>query len=300
MTPLPKVTVVTPSYNQGRFLEETIGSVLAQDYPNLEYIVIDGGSTDESVAIIKKYAPQLAHWESAPDEGQADAINKGFRRATGDLFAYLNSDDLIYPGFVSGMVRLFERHPEADLIYRDVEQGEDPQHVEPRRGEAIAFPDMLRTLRIPIPQQASMWRRSLFEKIGPFDPKWRVVLDREFFLKAGLSGTILYVPGTVGFFRFHATSKSVAEERRWIREIPEMYRRFFETTRLPADLAGLRAETMSAAYIFCARIARTHGESLRAAWLIARAIAAYPKSVLKIFKWGPSQIVAEALAFFRR
>ena len=105
--PLPRITVVTPSYNQGQFIEATIRSVLLQDYPNLEYIIIDGGSTDNSVAIIQKYAPWLAFWVSEKDHGQAHAINKGFARATGDIYAYLNSDDYYEPGALNGCARAF-------------------------------------------------------------------------------------------------------------------------------------------------------------------------------------------------
>lgn len=296
----PRVTVVTPSYNQGRFLEETMRSVLLQNYPNLEYIVIDGGSTDESVEIIKKYGPWLAHWESQRDEGQADAINKGFRLATGEYLAWLNSDDCYEPGFLAGMVRLFRERPAVDLIYRDVNQGASRAAASPRLGEPIAFAEMLRTLNVPIPQMAAMWRRSLVDRIGLLDPKWRVVLDREFFLRVGLHGTMEYVPGAAGFFRHHADSKSIAEERHWIREIPVLYAEFFAKPDLPAQIAALRRESMSAAFIFCARIARHHGQHLAAVSLIAKAIAVYPRALVRIARWRPRQLLAEVGAFFTR
>lgn len=296
----PRVTVVTPSYNQGRFLEETIRSVLEQDYPNLEYIIIDGGSTDESVEIIKKYSPRLAHWVSERDRGQADAINKGFRLATGEYLAWLNSDDCYYPGFIAEMVRLFRERPAVDLIYRDVDQGGSREDAVPRRGEAITFAEMLRTLNVPIPQMAAMWRRRIVERVGFLDPKWHVVLDREFFLRVGLHGTMAYVPGAVGFFRLHADSKSIAEERQWIREIPALYSEFFARQDLRPEITALRRESMSAAYIFCARIARRYGEPLVAVGLIAKAIAEYPRVVAKLSNWGPRQLLTEAAAFFRR
>ena len=116
---LPKVSIVTPSFNQASFLEQTLRSVLEQDYPNLEYIVIDGGSTDGSVEIINKYADQLAYWQSQPDQGQTDAINQGFAHATGEILAWLNSDDLLLPGAVSAAVRALEEHPEAAMVYGD-------------------------------------------------------------------------------------------------------------------------------------------------------------------------------------
>ncbi|NMD27205.1 MAG: glycosyltransferase, partial [Chloroflexi bacterium] len=115
------ISIITPSYNQAAFLEQTLRSVLEQDYPNIEYWVIDGGSTDGSVDIIKRYAPKLAGWVSEADDGQADAINKGFARARGEYIAWLNSDDLYYPGALSEAVRALEANPAAPFVFSDVE-----------------------------------------------------------------------------------------------------------------------------------------------------------------------------------
>ena len=117
----PLVSIVTPSFNQGRFLEATIQSVLNQDYVNVEYIVVDGGSTDNCVDILKKYSDQLAHWMSEPDAGQTDAINKGFSLATGEIFAWLNSDDIYRPGAISEAVAYLQDHPNEGMIYGDAD-----------------------------------------------------------------------------------------------------------------------------------------------------------------------------------
>ena len=117
LSPEPLVSIITPSFNQAQYLEQTIQSVLGQDYPRIEYIVIDGGSTDGSKAIIEKYAPQLSYWQSQKDAGQTDAINQGFARAKGDVLAWLNSDDILYPGAVSKAVEALGRFPEAVMVY---------------------------------------------------------------------------------------------------------------------------------------------------------------------------------------
>ena len=117
---LPRITVVTPSYNQGRFVRETLESVLGQEYPALEYIVMDGGSTDESPSIIEGYSKRLAHWQSAKDRGQADAIKSGFSRATGEVLGWLNSDDTLAPGTLVAVGASFAAHPEVDLVYGDI------------------------------------------------------------------------------------------------------------------------------------------------------------------------------------
>src|SRR5512146_2770767 len=117
----PKVSIIMPSFNQGHFLETAIQSVLAQSYPNIEYIVVDGGSRDESIEIIKKYQERFAWWVSEKDKGHADALNKGFSHATGEILAWLNSDDLYYPQAVAEAVSLLQQHPEVGMVYGDAD-----------------------------------------------------------------------------------------------------------------------------------------------------------------------------------
>jgi glycosyltransferase involved in cell wall biosynthesis len=124
-THLPKVSIITPSFNQGQFLEASIRSVLEQDYPNLEYIVVDGGSKDESVEIIKKYQDRLAWWVSEKDKGHADALNKGFSKVTGDILAWLNSDDIYFPNAVSEAVSVLTQNPKVGMVYGDADLIDD-------------------------------------------------------------------------------------------------------------------------------------------------------------------------------
>ena len=132
------VSIITPSYNQGMYLEQTIQSVLNQTYGNIEYLAVDGGSTDNSIDIIKKYEKSIAYWISEPDNGQANAINKGFKHANGELVCWVNSDDILYPDYVNDRVRQFKEHTDADMIYGDVEQGPEPSIKRLRKGRPRA------------------------------------------------------------------------------------------------------------------------------------------------------------------
>lgn len=249
----PKVSIITPSYNQGEYLEETIQSVLNQTYGNIEYIVIDGRSTDNSVDIIRKYEERITFWCSEKDKGQADAINKGLKRATGDLVCWINSDDVLYPNFVEKFVNYFVAHPDVDFLYGDVEQGADMQHATMRRGEVIDYPTMLRTLRVPMPQQATMWRKEVMDKIGYLDPQWHVLLDREYFMRIAQHCVIEYLPGVVAFFRNHENAKSIAEWHKWMPELEKYYTTLFEDSNFPYQ--HLKKESMASMYWECYRIA---------------------------------------------
>lgn len=254
-----RVSIITPSYNQGEYLEETIQSVLNQTYSSIEYIVIDGGSTDNSVDIIRKYEGQITYWCSEKDNGQADAINKGLKRATGDLVCWINSDDILYPHFVEKFVNHFVSHPNVDFLYGDVEQGTDLQHATFRKGEAIDYPTMLRTLRVPMPQQATMWRRGVMDKIGYLDPQWHVLLDREYFMRIAQHCVIEYLPGVVAFFRNHENAKSIAEWHKWMPELEKYYTMLFEDSKFPYQ--HLKKESMASMYWECYRIAHTCNKS---------------------------------------
>jgi len=190
---LPKVSIVTPSFNQAPFLEQTLRSVLGQDYPNLEYIVIDGGSTDGSLEIIQRYADRLAYWQSQPDQGQTDAINQGFAHATGEILAWLNSDDLLLPGAVSAAVKALQEHPEAAMVYGDAllinAQGKTI-------GKFPAAQTDLRKLRrgyVHIPQQASFFRAELWRKVGPLDVSFYFAMDYDLWVRLAALAPLVYV-----------------------------------------------------------------------------------------------------------
>jgi glycosyltransferase involved in cell wall biosynthesis len=278
----PKVSIVTPSFNQGNFIEETIRSVLLQDYPNVEYIIIDGGSTDNTIEIVKKYEPFLNFWVSEPDGGQADAINKGFKKATGYYLGWLNSDDILYPNAIKQVVKAFRLNPEAELIYGDIEQGLSlSRSVTQLKGEEINFSEMLSTMRVPIPQQGSLWKRSVVERVGGLDPRWQVVLDREFYTRVAEKCNIFYIHELLGFFRNHEKSKSVLEVARWLVELPLMYREFFERSDLSKEIRNLENKTMGAMFLTCASISIRCGDGKSALGYLADAIKSDPLALLR-------------------
>jgi len=282
---VPRVTVITPSFNQGEYLEEAIRSVILQDHPNLEYIVIDGASTDNSVEVVKRYGPWISFWVSEPDDGQAGAINRGFERATGDYLCWLNADDVLYQGFLSRRVAEFATRPATDLIYGDVHSGWDDSERHDFRGESLPYLEMLRTLRVSIPQQSAVWRKAAVDRLGGLDPRWHVVLDREFFLRLARNCDMTYIPGACGFFRQHGAAKSVAEKTTWVTELPRMYQEFFAAEDLTRDEAKLEGQTMAAVHLLCADILRG-----------SRDWAGSTSHTVRAMTWSPRHAVASFLA----
>ena len=230
----PLVSIITPSYNQAPFLEETIRSVLEQDYPRLEYIIVDGGSTDGSREIIQRYAHRLAWWVSEPDRGQTDALNKGFARARGEVFAWLNSDDTYLPGAVSQAVRCIQAHPEAALVYGDADL------IDEQGGVLGRFParqtDLKRMLRgsVHIPQQASFFRGSLWAQVGPLDPSFYFAMDYDLWIRLAKYGIFVYQPQRWANFRLHGAGKTQLSDDRCYPEMIRAARRL--TGRIPLEL----------------------------------------------------------------
>jgi len=222
MTQKPLVSVITPSYNQAKFLRQTIESVISQAYDPLEYIIIDGNSTDGSLGIIKEYEAHLAYWESVPDKGQTDAINKGFARAKGKYLAWLNSDDIYQPGAVAEAVEFLENHPDVGLVYGDC------SFIDANGRKIGDFPaaqtdyGRLRRGYVHIPQQSAFFRADLWQKVGPLDPSFYFAMDYDLWVRLAKESRLVYLPGRDwASFRLHGDAKTVAADARcW----PEMLR----------------------------------------------------------------------------
>ncbi len=221
MNTQPLVSIVTPSYQQARYLEETIQSVINQDYPRIEYLVVDGDSTDGSQKIIQRYADRITWWVSEPDQGQTDAINKGFSHASGQVYAWLNSDDTYQPGAISQAVAYLLEHPEAGLVYGDCDFIDSSGKV---IGRFNAQQTSLRRLQrggVYIPQQAAFWRAELWKQVGPLDPSFYFAMDYDLWVRLAQVAEVHYTPQPWANFRLHGDTKTIsADDRCW----PEMLR----------------------------------------------------------------------------
>ena len=220
MPELPAISIVTPPFNQGRFLEECILSVLGQDYPNVEHIVIDGGSADESVDVIRRHEDRLAHWVSEPDEGQYDAINKGFAKTSGEVMAWLNSDDRYLPWALSCVGEVFRAFPEVEWVTTayPVALDERGRAVECRsvpayqrdaffRGRNLAGDDGSHTGYIQ--QESTFWRRSLWERAGGYvDTSLSLAADFELWARFFRHAELYTVHALLGGFRQHGEQKT--------------------------------------------------------------------------------------------
>jgi len=208
-SPWPRISIVTPSYNQGQFIEETIRSILLQGYPNLEYIIMDGGSTDNSVEIIKKYEPWLAYWVSEKDRGQSHAINKGWGHATGQIFAWLNSDDMYVTNALALVSRHFLDNIECQMLVGGAGFIENDCHVEQtKQFSSISFDHLLYQWRA-LPQPSCFWLNELGKRVGLIDEILIYSMDREYFLRLLVTGVWpQFLPDILSIERLHDQQKA--------------------------------------------------------------------------------------------
>ena len=275
----PRISIITPSYNQAPYLEQTIRSVLEQDYPDIEYMVVDGGSTDGSVEIIQRYADQLAWWVSEPDQGQADAINKGLAQVSGDIVAWLNSDDLYQPGTLAKIARVFQSHPEVGLVYGDVLSiDQDSKVFNVMRFRQSDLQDLL-TFNI-ISQPGVFMRRIIQQKAGQLDTRYHYLLDHHLWIRMANQAPMRYLNETLAAARYHPDAKNIDQAARfgqdayaimaWLQADPEM----------AGHLAPIARHAWAGAHRFNARYLLDGDQPLEALGSYLRSLWSHPPTAL--------------------
>jgi glycosyltransferase involved in cell wall biosynthesis len=215
-----RVSIITPSYNQAAFIGDTITSVLDQDHDDIEHIVVDGGSTDGTLAILSTY-PHL-RWLSERDRGQGHALNKGFAMATGEIVAWLNSDDYYEPKILGKIVRYFADHPDCGIVYGDITfVRKDRSFISEQKGGTISYASMVKNPDI-IRQPSFFWRKSAMESVGEIDESLHLVMDFDFFVRLCSKHRLCYLPLNLSYYRFYDENKSSATA----------YKQFFELRRV--------------------------------------------------------------------
>ena len=254
--------------------------MLEQDYEPLEYIVVDDGSSDDSVEIIRRYADRLASWEVQENRGQAAALNRGFEHARGDLLGFVSSDDTLLPGALSRLAVEFEHDPDLLLVYG----GADYTDEESRRVGSVPSLewDLARFARTgiqPIPQPASLWSRRAWELGGPFDERSWALFDTELYLRIGVAGRVRRVPETVATFRLHPESKQLSRLGKMAEECIRFADEFFGSRQLPEGLQSYARSGRASFYRRAALALYADGEIAKARALFLRSLVVSPRTV---------------------
>ena len=275
----PLVSIITPSFNQAPYLEQTIQSVLEQDYPRLEYIVVDGASTDNSLEIIKKYNDRLAYWISEKDSGQAEAINKGMARARGDILAWLNSDDYYLPDIISRVVKSFEENPDAVMVYGDMlAVNGTGQTINVLKYKQLSLQDLL-CFQI-IGQPSVFFRRSALEKTGWLDTSFHFMLDNHLWIRLAQQGRILHVPQVWSAARYHAEAKNRARAAEFGREAFRVLAWAKTQPALAEAMSGVERRALASANRYDARYLLDGGQPSLALGAWFRALFLHPPTAL--------------------
>lgn len=278
---LPKLSIVTPSFNQGRFLEETILSVLNQRYEPLEYIIIDGGSTDESVDIIRRYEKQLAYWTTEKDRGQVHAINKGLARTTGDVFGFINSDDVYLPGTFAAVGDYFANHAGSEWVCGDTVMFGEGHATELIRAVVPKSAAHCLSWAYKAPQPGHFWKRELVQELS-IDENWPYDFDHDLYVRMLLGGhKCEYIPLPFAAYRLHAVSKTVAEGHHQIAEF-DRSAEVYEPQLHGADRRWCRATR----FLRLSYAASEEGKTAEGARWLLRALATYPEALANRPFWG--------------
>jgi len=277
---LPLVSIVTPTYNQAAFLPETIDTVLSQDYPHIEHIVIDDGSTDNTREILSRYGDRFI-WESQANQGQTPTINKGWQQSRGEIITWLNSDDTYLPGAVTKAVEYLQQHPDIDVVYGDTLFTEaDGTPLEQTRARHFSYRGLVADCFNPIPQPSAFIRRKVIEDIGLLDPHFYYFMDWDFWLRAGVRHSLAYYPELLSTYRLHEESKTVAQAVKAAPELEYMYRKFFAMPDLPDNVRRLEKEAMMNMYITTGGYYLNGGDRKAARRMARKALQTKPASLV--------------------
>ena len=280
---LPLVTVITPAYNQGIFLRDTIESVLSQDYPNIELFVLNDGSTDDTEKILQEYTGRI-RWETQKNMGQTPTINKGWSLTNGEIITWLNSDDTYLPGAVKAGVDYLLAHPETGIVFADsVFTEADGTHLERTRPlPPFNYLNFVTKCENPISQPSSFIRREVVKKAGELDPSFYYFMDWDFWLRAGLYFKIDYIPELWSTYRLHAESKTVAQSVKAAPELAYMYNKFFSRQDLPTEVVALKKKAMMNMYFTSSGYYLQGNDKKSAAKMARSAIQKYPGGLFSI------------------
>jgi len=273
------VSIITPSYNQASFLEQTIQSVLTQNYTHLEYLIVDGGSTDGSLEIIQRYADRLSWWVSEPDSGQAEAINKGLAHARGEIVAWLNSDDIYLPGAVTSITAGFQANPQAVMVYGNMLAiNESSRIMNMLRFKQLSLEELL-AFNI-IGQPTVFMRRAAFEQAGGLDTSFHYLLDHHLWLRLACLGEIRYIDALWAAARYHRGAKNLAHATEFGREAFRILAWAKDQPDLAPILARTERRARASAHRVDARYLLDSGQSWAALQAWGRAFALHPPAAL--------------------
>lgn len=246
---LPLISVITPSYNQGKFIAQTIESVLGQDYPKLEYWVIDGGSTDNTLAVLRRYeADPRLRWVSEPDKGQSNAINKGLTHVRGDLFSWLNSDDILERGALSQVARVWQAYEPA-VIYgmaRFIDEAGHDLGRTPGQTQHMTLARLLHPARYSLVQPSTFAPTELVRTLGGVDETLHFMMDLDLWVRLGQQIPFRFVPYSLARYRLHAHSKTISLARRFIQDIDRIMVRAIRSGLLTARQAQVQLDLFAA------------------------------------------------------